>query len=99
MSEMQERVLRLDGALTVDSVAAHLATGRRLAAEHSLVVDFSGVTESDSGALALVLDWLRVSAAAGKQLSLNAVPDNLFSLAELYGVAELLPPRGVAESV
>lgn len=98
MTGIQEQVLKLEGALTMEHAAGYLAEGRRLAAGGPLVVDFSAVSESDSAALALVLDWLRTSAASGGQLRLQATPSGLSSLAELYGVAELLPQGEVVES-
>lgn len=95
---MPGQVLKLDGAVTMEAAAPHLAEGRRLAAGGDLTVDFSQVFESDSAALALLLDWLKISSAAGYQLNLKAVPAGLTSLAELYGVAELLPLDGAAEN-
>lgn len=64
-------MLRLDGALTMDTVAARLADGRALAGQGGFVVDFSGVT----------------------------LPAGLRSLAQLYGVDELLPREEAAESI
>jgi phospholipid transport system transporter-binding protein len=99
MTGVQEQVLKLEGALTMEHAASYLAEGSRLTAGGELVVDFSGVSEFDSAALALLLNWLRVGAGSGGRLRLRAMPAGLSSLAELYGVAELLPQGEVAESV
>lgn len=92
-------MLRLDGALTMDTVAARLADGRALAGQGGFVVDFSGVTECDSAALALLFDWMRASRKAGGSLAVRGLPAGLRSLAQLYGVDELLPLEEAAESI
>jgi len=83
--------LRLDGALTMSGVGRHLAEGRARAAAGDLDVDLSAVTEADSAALALLLDWRRTARAAGHTLTVSGLPAGLRSLAALYGVDALLP--------
>lgn len=94
MSAAVGDVLRLDGALTMLTAPAMLEVGRRRAAEADLVVDLSAVTEADSAALALLLDWARTARAAGHGLSFQALPVGLASLAALYDVDTLLPLSG-----
>lgn len=96
---MTRRRLELDGALTMDTVAARLAEGRALAGEGGFVVDLSAVTECDSAALALLFDWMRAAGRAGAEVAVRGLPAGLLSLAELYGVAELLPHDEAAESI
>lgn len=73
----------------VQSIPSHLRAGVRK-------IDFSHVTEVDSAAVALALEWRR-SAVAGKvQVSLFNVPEALGNLANLYGVADLLEPSSGA---
>ena len=83
--------LRLDGPLTMSGVGRLLADGRARAAAGDLIVDLSEVTEADSAALALLLDWLRAARAAGRTLTVRGLPAGLRSLAALYGVDALLP--------
>lgn len=87
------------GALTMATASTVHAQGRALAAQGDLLVDLSGVSEADSSALALLFDWMRVAAAAGHPVWLTGLPAGLDSLAELYGVRELLPgpPPSVSE--
>ena len=93
MSESDAEVLALDGALTMATVGAWLERGRALARGADLIVDFSAVTEADSAALAVLIDWLRNARAAGMTLRQRGMPEGLRSLAELYGVDELLPAQ------
>jgi phospholipid transport system transporter-binding protein len=55
-----------------------------------LKVDFSKLEKVDSSAVSLMLAWLRESQRKGVKLNFINVPDNLMSLAKLYGVADLL---------
>ena len=57
-------------------------------------IDFSGLEEVDSSAISMVLEWLRVSQSRNLQLSIVNMPDNMKSLASLYGVLELIPFSG-----
>jgi phospholipid transport system transporter-binding protein len=54
------------------------------------VFDFSAVAEADSSALAVMLGWLRAGASSGAVVKFDQVPAGVRSLAELYGVKELL---------
>ena len=47
--------------------------------------------EADSSALAVMLAWLRRASQLGVQVSFANVPQGVRTLAELYGVTELLP--------
>lgn len=84
----------LEGALTLGTVSElagameeHLRRGAR-------VIDFRGVTEVDSAALALALEWLRQAAESKGQAELRYanLPVAMQNLAKLYGVSELLQP-------
>jgi phospholipid transport system transporter-binding protein len=86
-------LFRLDGAVTMWSASRQLAEGRARLRTEDVVVDFSDVGEADSAALALLLDWRRTAHATGHRLSVRALPAGLRSLADLYGVADLLPPE------
>ncbi len=85
-------VLRIDGALTMQTARSHLELGRDRLAGGDLLADLSGVTEADSAAVALLFAWLRTAAEAGHTLTVRGLPDGMRSLASLYGVDDLLPP-------
>lgn len=98
MSQSQQ-VLKPTGPLTMDTAAGHLRSGRELLASGDVLVDLSAISGFDSAALALLLDWMREGAAKGAGLKFAAMPPGLSSLAQLYGVDELLSPDGVAGKV
>ena len=82
---------RLQGALTVDNAASLLNELKPHLERGIQTLDLSAVEQADSAALALIFSSLRQSRAAGHELRLAPLPANILTLAELYGVAELLP--------
>jgi phospholipid transport system transporter-binding protein len=49
------------------------------------------VSEADSSAVAVMLGWLRAADAASARVRFAHIPAGVRSLAELYGVTDLLP--------
>ena len=68
-----------------------LEAGRSALQPGEQVFDFSEVTEADSSALAVMLGWLRAASFARSTIKFANIPNGVVSLAELYGVTELLP--------
>lgn len=97
MSEgAQAEVLALEGALSFETLPRVLEESRAYSARpdlpERLAIDFSAITEVDSSAVALLLEWRREAARRGKGLYFVNLPANLLSLAELYGVTGLIQP-------
>ncbi len=80
----------IDGPVTLDTVCALLAEGKSIEGD-DVVVDLAKVTGADSSALSLLLEWTRQSRAAGRRVAFANAGPNLRSLAELYGIVDLLP--------
>ncbi len=82
--------LLLQGPVTIATVSALLAQSRLLLAPGVAVLDFKGVTEVDSAAVALALECMREARRRKLALSLANLPEAMQHLAELYAVSELL---------
>jgi phospholipid transport system transporter-binding protein len=82
--------LILEGAITLDTVPAFMGAVEEQLGQGARVVDFREVTEVDSAAVALALEWLRWSAGNNAGLRLANLPAAMQNLARLYGVSELL---------
>jgi len=82
---------RVDGPLTIDNITAVLDESERLFAAPEIVVDLAAVTDVDSSAVSLLLQWQRSAQQRGRAIRYSNLPANLKSLAVLYGVAELIP--------
>ena len=78
-----------EGPLTLATVARWHAQARAALVAGVRHFDFSATTAADSAALSLIFELMR--AAGDRPLKVSALPAGLHSLAELYGVLELLP--------
>lgn len=85
--------LEVCGAMTLAVATALLVQGSdALKPGASMTLfDLKAVEAVDSSALAVIFGWLRAAKQQGKQLAILNAPQDLLSLAALYGVTELLP--------
>lgn len=90
--------LLVSGGLTMDTVAALFDTPLKPDGNSALVIDLAKVEAVDSAAVSLLLSWWRRAQRDNVALSFEHVPENLLSLARLYGVAELLPLGAATQS-
>lgn len=85
--------LMVQGRLTIATVPALFETGLQHLASENLLVDFSKVEAVDSAAVSLLLGWARAAKRNHHELRVTGLPDDLLSLARLYGVSDLLPQQ------
>ena len=83
--------LAVAGGMTLETAAGLLASGVQALSRDDLPFDLTGVTDVDSSGLAVLFGWQRAAVAQGTTLRIANPPHNLVSLAEVYGVTELLP--------
>lgn len=95
MISIEAEVFQPAGALTIESIPGLLGAIESQLKRGVGKVDFSRVTDVDSAAVALVLEWQRQAAGNNVSLELLNLPEALSNLAKLYGVAELLQPQAV----
>ncbi len=95
-ADARSEVLALEGALSFETQPRVLEESREYSSHPDLpdrlTIDFSAITEVDSSAVALLLEWRREAARRGKGLYFVNLPANLLALAELYGVTGLIQP-------
>ena len=80
----------VQGPVTIATIRSLLEAGEHGIAGAEVTIDLAGVTEVDSTAVSLLLEWRRQAAAADRTVRYVNLPGNLKSLAELYGVTGLL---------
>ena len=85
-------VLVVEGALTLDTVPGLISAAEEHFRHGADVIDFAAVTEVDSAAVALALEWVRQAERANVAMRLVNLPISMQNLAKLYGVSELLQP-------
>lgn len=95
-TEARAEVLALEGALSFETLPRVLEESRAYSSRPDLpdrlTIDFAAITEVDSSAVALLLEWRREAARRGKGLNFVNLPANLLALADLYGVTGLIQP-------
>lgn len=95
MTERESVRMVMQGNLDMNTVPALFAIGLKHLASEDLHVDFSRVEAVDSAAVSMLLGWARAAQRGQRVLHLVALPDDLLSLARLYGVDDLLPQQSV----
>jgi len=82
---------RVLGVMHFSTVTALLRSGSEAIANgRAAVIDLSGVKDSDSSGLALLIEWLSIARAERKGLRYENIPAQLRQLALLSDVEELL---------
>ncbi len=77
--------------MTLTQAVELLAAGREALGEGETVFDLAAVTEVDSSSLAVIFGWLRAARSQERRVRIINPPKDMLSLAEVYGVKELLP--------
>ena len=85
--------VQVRGPLTFATAKSARAAGRRLiemSGDSALEMDCSGVTESDSAGLAVLLDWLALAKRHGRGIRFKALPAPIRAVAQLSNVDTFL---------
>ena len=61
-----------------------------------LDIDLSGVSQSDSAGLALLVEWMRQARARQQKIHFQSIPSQLLALAQISDLDELLLANGEA---
>ena len=85
----------VNGSLTIETVPALFEAGLQHLTGEDFQVDFSQVDSVDSASVSMLLGWTRAAQRIQHELRVKGLPENLLSLARLYGVAELLPQQTI----
>ncbi len=82
--------LILSGELNFETIVALWKQSLPLLAKHSQIeIDLSKVTASNSGGLALLLEWLKLGKRENKTIRFSGMPDQLKSIAHVAGIESL----------
>ena len=88
--EEGERVA-VEAAMTLSAATSLLEAGSAAISRSARVFDLSDVAEVDSSGLAVVFGWVREARRLNASIRVVNPPKELLSLAEVYGVGDLLP--------
>lgn len=83
---------RISGDLTLATVTNVMAQATPLFSNAAdITVDLGDVNHSDSAGLALLIEWMRVAAAANKPIVFQHIPRQMLAIAETTGLDAILP--------
>ncbi len=91
MIRVEGERLYVSGPATLASAAQLLEEARGPLEAGVRRIDLGEVTELDSSLIAVLFAWMRAAKQRSRALALERLPADLKCLAQLYGVAELLP--------
>ena len=84
--------IRLKGVLGFDTVAGALQRSEELFDDHPRIeIDLSGVENTDSAGLALLVEWAAWARREGRKLVLHNVPAQALALARISEIDRILP--------
>ncbi len=83
--------IEVSGAMTLPGASTLLADGAAALTGAETVFDLAAVDAVDSSSIAVIFGWMRQAQREGKTIRIAHPPRDLLSLAELYGVTDLLP--------
>ena len=95
IERIAERLL-LKGAITFACALEWRESVLKELDRDGLVIDLAGVDEADSAALSLLLELQREAKSRGFGITFANLPAAIVSLAEVYGVSDLIPARDSA---
>lgn len=81
----------VSGDMTISQVNVLLAEGLALPVPPQLEIDLTAVSDVDTASISLLFEWLRRAETEKSKATFVNLPQNLISLATLYGVLELIP--------
>ena len=84
---------QLTQSLTMETAKPALQAGLTAIETGQTEIDLAGLTQVDSAGVAVLLAWQRAAVARKQALSFHNPPENLRSIAQLYGVADFLYPK------
>lgn len=89
--DSQENKWLVSGEILVDNANSVLVESVALPMNDALQIDFSAVTNTDTAAISLIMEWQRRAVASHHKITFKSLPEGLASLATLYGVADFIP--------
>jgi len=83
---MAEQVLSIKGPITMATAGKIYRDIATLSAQSPLCIDFSGMEQVDSSAIALLISILRRARKAPDRIKLGVIPNVIAQFSEIYGL-------------
>jgi phospholipid transport system transporter-binding protein len=82
---------QVSGSMCMPQVEPLLAESAAIPDAKEIEIDLSKVSDVDSATISLLFEWIRQAHSRKCKVTYTNLPENLESLARLYGVLELIP--------
>jgi phospholipid transport system transporter-binding protein len=89
---------QVSGSMCMPQVESLLAESATIPATKEIEIDLSAVSDVDTATISLLFEWIRQAHGRKCKVTYTNLPENLESLARLYGVLELIPQPGSLQS-
>jgi len=83
--------LLVEGTITYDNIVEVTRAGEAAIKTNDIQIDLEGITEVDSSAVSMLLEWTRTAQMYGRKVEFVNLPGNLADLVELYDVGNMVP--------
>ena len=91
LADLGEGRFALSGDMSFQTAEQILrASERSFAQQTNIEVDMSGVRETDSAGLALLLEWIRKSCHSEESICFTGIPEKILAIAETAEIGDLL---------
>jgi len=91
LEDLGEGRFALSGRMVFDTCGQILRQSEELFEEHTLLeVDLSGVTDTDSAGLALLLEWITWANHTVREIRFDGMPEKIDAIAKTTEVDDLL---------
>ena len=91
LQDLGQGKFSLSGAMNFDTAEEILVESEEPFEEHTqLEIDLSGVTDSDSAGLALLLEWVTWANHSVREISFTGIPERIEAIAKTTEVEPLL---------
>ena len=86
-------IAAVTGVIDVTNAVALKQAGESLLSsmDGPLVIDLSGIEHSGSVGVSVLLAWMRLASAQGKEIQFLDMPDKMFDVARVSGLDEVFP--------
>ena len=83
----------VSGVIDVNNAMQLKAQGEALIKklENSITIDLSGIEQSGSVGVSVMLAWMRMASAEGKDIQFQDMPAKMFDVARVSGLDEVFP--------
>lgn len=93
IEKTDDHTAKVSGVIDVNSAMQLKLDGEKLikSLQNTICIDLSGIEQSGSVGVSVMLAWMRAAAAEGKEIQFLDMPPKMFDVARVSGLDEVFP--------